>query len=132
MLPIKKLFKSRFSFKVRQRGQQQLYIRYKVCWILCKVVDAPSLSWLYLCIQPTLQSPPNICSSISVGFYLPISPLLIHKIILTISTYTPFLYTSAIFQVSIFTYNHANNPHQKHFPYLSHLANSGCVKGQGS
>ena len=132
MLPIKKLFKSRFSFKVRQRGQQQLYIRYKVCWILCKVVGAPSLSWLYLCIQPPLQSPPNICSSISVDFYLPISPLLIHKIILTISTYTPFLYASAIFQVSIFTYNHANNPHQKHFPYLSHLANSGCVKGQGS
>ena len=30
------------SFKVRQHGQQQLYPQYKVCWILCKMVDAHS------------------------------------------------------------------------------------------
>ena len=55
-------------------------------------------------------------------FYLPIP--LVHKIILTILNNTPFLYNSAIL--------HPNNLHQKYFPYLSHLVNSGCVKGQGS
>ena len=32
----------------------------------------------------------------------------------------------------IFAYNHPNSLHQKHFPQLSHLANSGCIKGPGS
>ena len=51
---------------------------------------------------------------------------------LTILSSTPFLYISAIFHFPIFAYNHSNNLHQKYFPYLSHLANSGYVKGPGN
>ena len=51
------------------------------------------------------------------------------QIILTFSTNTPFLYTLAIFHLSIFAYNHPNNQPQKHFPSLSQIANSGLVKG---
>ena len=70
--------------------------------------------------------------STSVNVDLPISALPVHKIILTIPTNTSFLYTSAIFHFPIFAYNHPNSLHRKHFPYLSHLANSGCIKGPGS
>ena len=45
----------------------------------------------------TLKSPLKIRSFTSVSFYLHIPPLLVHKIILTISTNAPFLYTSAFF-----------------------------------
>ena len=82
----------------------------------------------YLYITLPLQSPPKIRSFTSVNFYLPIPPLLVHKIILTTPNTTPFLYTSAIFHLPIFAYNHT----QKCFPYLSHSATSGCVKGPGS
>ena len=63
----------------------------------------------------------------SVNFHLPFPPLLVHKIILTIPTNTPFLYTSAIFNLPIFSYNHSNNLNEKYFPFISYLANSGCV-----
>ena len=41
-----------------------------------------------LCIQPSLQCSPNICSSTSVNFQLPVLPLLVQEIILTIPTNT--------------------------------------------
>ena len=59
------------------------------------------------------------CSFFSVNFHLPIPPILVRKIILTIPTKTLFLYTSAIFHLPTFGYNHPNNQHQKYFPYLS-------------
>ena len=52
----------------------------------------------YLCIQPSLQSPPKFGFSTLDNFHLPIPPLLVCKIILTIPTKTPFLYTSATFR----------------------------------
>ena len=79
-------------------------------------------------ISVSTKNPP----SSSVNIYLPIPPLLVHKIILTIRTNTPFLYTSAIFHLRIFAYNHPNNLNKKYFPYLSHLANPSCVKGPQS
>ena len=82
--------------------------------------------------QPPLHSPPKIRSSISVNFHLPISPLLVHKFILTSPTNASFLYTSPIFDFSIFAYYHPNNLNQKCFPHLSYLANSGCVEDQGA
>ena len=57
---------------------------------------------------------------------------LVHKIILTVRTNMPFHYTSVIFHLPIFAYNHPNNLHWKHFAHLRHLSNSGCVKGPGS
>ena len=91
-LPIKKLsLQELFSFKVRQHGQQQLHLQYKVCWFFCKVVGTPSFSEPYLFKQPPLQSPPKIRSS-SVNFHLPTLPLLIHKFILAILTNASFLY----------------------------------------
>ena len=123
---------SRFSFKVRQHGQQQLYFQYKICWILYEMVDAPSFSKPDLWIQPPLQSTTKIVFSTSVKFHLPFPPLLFKKIILTIHTNTPFLYTAAFSHLSIFAYNHTTNLYEKYFPYLSHLANSGCAKGQRS
>ena len=55
-----------------------------------------------------------------------IAPLLVHRVILTNPTKTHLLYTSSIFHLPIFAYQHSNILHQKHFPYLNHLANSGC------
>ena len=79
-----KSFKSHFSFKVRQHGQQNLYLQYKVYWILYKMVGTSSFSQPYLCMQSLLRSPPQIQCSTSVNFHLPIPPLFVHKIIITI------------------------------------------------
>ena len=122
-------FKSCFSFKIRQHGQNQLFLRYKVSRILCKMVDVLSFSQLLFWMQPPLQFPPKIRSPTSAIFYLPIPSLLVHKIILTIPTNTPFIYTSAIFYIFIFVYIHLCNLHQMYFVKLRHLVNSDCVKG---
>ena len=62
------------------------------------MVDAPSFTQPHLCLQALLQFPPKIRST-SVTFQIPFPPLLVQKIIFTISTNTPFLYTSAIFHL---------------------------------
>ena len=90
------IFESRFFFKVKQHGQQQLYLQYNVCWILYKMVSTPSFSRPYLFIQPTLQSPPKNRLSTSVSFHLSIWTLLVHKIILAIPTDIPCLYISVV------------------------------------
>ena len=59
------------------------------------MVDTSSFSQFNLCIQPTVQSPPKICLFTPVNFHLSITPLLVHKVILTIPTNNPFLYTLA-------------------------------------
>ena len=110
---------SKLPFKVRQHGQQQN--------CRCSFIFTTLLAHTI-----TLKSPLKVCSSTSVDFYLPTPSLIVHKIILTISNDTPFLYTFKIFHFPIFAYNHPNNLHQKYFPCLSHLANSGCVTGPGS
>ena len=100
-LPVKKwVFKSRFSFRIRQHGQ--LFLQYKVCWVLYKIVGFSLFSLPLLCIQPSLRSPPKTCSSTLVSFYFPISPSFVHKIIIAIPTNTPFLYTSATLHPSNF------------------------------
>ena len=96
------------------------------------MVGVPSFSQPYLCIQPPLQSPSKNLFSTSNNFYFTFPPLLFNKIILKIHTDTPFLHATAFFHLAIFAYNHSSNLHQKCFPYLSHLANSDCVKGQRS
>ena len=50
------VFKTHFSFKVRQHSQQQLYRQHKGRWILYKMVRVPSISQLYLRKQPMFQS----------------------------------------------------------------------------
>ena len=62
----------------------------------------------------------------SLPVHLP--SLYVHKIILKILANTAFPYTSAIFHLPNFAYRKLYNLHQKYFPYLSHLGNSGCVK----
>ena len=74
--PSKRVFKSRFSFKIRQHGQQQLYFQYKVCWILCKMVGTPSFSQPCLFIQPTI-------STKNPFFYQSIFTSLFHPFLLT-------------------------------------------------
>ena len=93
------------------------------------MVGAPSFSQP---IQPPLESSTKILSFTLVNSHVTFSPVLFNKIILKIYTKTPFLYTAAFFYFPIFSYNHLSNVHQKRFPYLSHLANSGCAKGQKS
>ena len=96
------VFKSRFSFKVILHGQQQFYIQYKVCWILYRMICALSLSKPFLCIKITFQSPPRIRFSTSVNFYLPIPPLLVHNIFLTIPSSIPQqLFTSLFLRTTI-------------------------------
>ena len=80
------------------------------------MVSAPSFSQPFLYIQPMLPSPAKSNSSNSVSFNVPITPLVVHKIILAIATNTPFLCTSAIFYLLLFVYNHPNNLHQNIFP----------------
>ena len=65
----------------------------------------------------------------SANFQRPILLLIVHKITLTIPTNTFFFYTSALFHLPIFAYSDPYNLRQNYFPYLSHLANSGCVQG---
>ena len=60
--------------------------------------------------------------SFSFNFHLPIPPLLVQKINLTIPTNTSLLYSSAIFCCCISVYNHPNNLYQKHFSYLHQAA----------
>ena len=126
------VFESRFSFKVRQLGQQQLYFQYQVCLILYEMIVVPSFSQPYLWIKSPLQSPPKILSSTSVNFHLTFQSLLFNKTILKILTNTPFLHTAAFFHLAVFAYNNGSNLHQKYFPCLSDLANLGCVKGERS
>ena len=66
------------------------------------MVGAPSFSQPYLCIQPPLQSPTKILSSISVNFHLYFLHLFFNKIILTIHTNASFPYTAAVFSTSYF------------------------------
>ena len=91
------------------------------------MVGAASFLQPHLCIQPPLQYPPKMRFSTSVNFHLLIPLLLVRKIIHTNPINTTFLYTSAIFHLPVFAHNHPSNPHQKQFPYLSHLAKSICV-----
>ena len=102
------------------------------CWILYKMVGAPSFSQPILWIQPTLQSYQETVPFLQSIFTSLNSPLLAYKIILTIPTNTLFLYNSAMFHLPPFAYNHPNNPHKKYFPCLKYFGNSGCVKGPGS
>ena len=71
-------FKSCFYFKFRQHGQQQLYLQYKLCWILYKIVGAPLFSQPLLFIQPPLHhitiSTKNPLPFFS-KFHLPLPPL---------------------------------------------------------
>ena len=78
---------------------------FNVPLILYKMVNALSFSQPYLCKQPPLQSPLKIRFPTSAIFQLPIPPLLVHKIIPTVPTSIPFLYTSAIFQLPIFAHS---------------------------
>ena len=97
--------------------------------VLNKMVGAFSFLQPYWHIQPPLQPPPKICSSTSAIFHLPIPPLVVHKIILTISTNISFFYISAIFHFPIFAYSCPYSTHQNYLSCLGQLASSGCVKG---
>ena len=85
--------------KLENTVKGKVYVQYKLCWILYKMVSAPSFSQPYFCIQPFLQSPLKICSSTSDKFHLPIQPLRFCKFNFTIPTKTLFLYTSATFHL---------------------------------
>ena len=67
------VFNSRFSLKVRQHSQQQLYFQCRVCWIAYGMIGAPSFSQPF---QPPQQSPKKPLCSTSANFHLPFSPLL--------------------------------------------------------
>ena len=91
-----------------------------------------SFVFIILLVHTTIPTISTKNPSSTFNFYLPILILLVQKLNLTTTTNIPFLYTSAILHVPIFAYNYFNNLHQRYFPYLSHLANSGCFKGPGS
>ena len=125
-------FRDGFLSKLANTVNNKSIFSTKYANILNKMVGAPSFSQPYLCIHQLLQSPPKISSSTSVNFHFTLPPLLVHKIIFTIPTNTPFLYTIRIFHFLISAYYHPNNLHENFFLYLSRLANSGCIKGPGS
>ena len=80
------------------------------------MVGTLSFSQPILWMQPTLQSLPRNSSSSSFNFHFPFSPLLAHKIILTIPTNTPFLNNSAVFHLRLFACNHPNKLNKYIFP----------------
>ena len=61
------------------------------------MTDALSFSQPFFCMQLPIQSQPKIHSPTSSIFHLPIPPLLVYKIILTIPSNTPFLCISGFF-----------------------------------
>ena len=100
------VFKSQFSFKVRQHGKQQFNLQYKVCWILYKKVRALSSSKTFLYLQPPLQPPSKIHSSTSVSFHFPTPHYLFTKSCLQSPLPLPFsinqqFFTSFFFRTAI-------------------------------
>ena len=117
------IFKSRFSFKVRQHGQQQLYLPWKydelfTKWQVLLHFHNPSYAFNHS-YKLHQKSIPLLQSTFTSLF---------HSYFLT----NPPLQSPAIFRLPIFAHNHPSNLHQKYFPNLSHLANSGWVKGPRS
>ena len=111
-------FKSCFYFKFRQHGQQQLYLQYKLSWILYKIVGAPLFSQPLLFIQPPLHHI-TISTKNPLPFFSKFSSpssTVVYKIILEIHTKIPCLYTSEILHLLIFVYNHSNSLQQNLFP----------------
>ena len=110
---------SRFSFKVRQQGKQQLDLQ---CVKLNLNNGRSSLISTMLLVHTTTPTISNFHQK-SIRLLHPIFtflfPLLVHKNILTISFNTSFLYTSSIFHLTPFAYSHPYNLHQKHLPYPS-------------
>ena len=116
-----------FYFKVRQHGQQRLYLQYKICWILYKMVGASLSSQHYLCIQPPLTITTKNPFFYFSQFSSPYSTL-------NCSQNRPFnaFYATAIFHLPIFAYHHPNNLHQKNFLHqgireLGTLVRTGTV-----
>ena len=88
------------------------------------MVGAFSFLQPYWHIQPPLQPPPKIRSPISAIFHLPIPPLVVHKIILTISTNILFFYTLEILHLPIFAYSCLYSTYQNYLSCLGQLAPS--------
>ena len=111
------VFMSRFSFKVRQQGKQQLNLQ---CVKHNLNNDRSSLISTMLLVHTTT---PTISTKNLFVYFTHFSPSyppwLVHKNILTISFNTPFLYTSSIFHLTPPPYSHPYNLHQKHLPYPS-------------
>ena len=84
------------SFSKLDKTVNNSYI-FNVKCVLYTIVGALPFWQLYLWIQQPLESPQNIRSRFSAIFPHHIPPLLIHKIILTIPTNTPFVYTDHFF-----------------------------------
>ena len=112
-LPIKKL--SRYNFKVKQHSQKQLNNFNTRCAEFSTKCRCSFISKTLLCIQLPLQSLTKIITLTSTNFYLPILSSLVHKIIPTIPTNTPFLFNSANFHFPIFAYSYLFNVNQKYF-----------------
>ena len=87
------------------------YVEFTTKWQVLLHFNNPTCA-----CKSTLQSPPKIHPFTSVNFHLPIPPLLVHKIVITIPTNNSFPYTSVISHLPLFGYNHCNNLHQKYLP----------------
>ena len=99
-------FKGNFSFKVRKHGQQQqLYLQYKVCWILYKKVSKTTTK--FSTKKPFFYfsqfSPPY--STFTCSQNHPYNPQK-HSLPLYLSNFASL----------IFAYNLSNNLHEKYFP----------------
>ena len=124
---------SRFSFKVRQSGQQQLYLQYKVCWIFYKLVGAPSFQNPTCIYNHTYNLPQK-----SVPLFQLIFTCLFHSHLFTKSSFQYPLTLPFSISLQFFTYLFLHqfllffiNLYHKYFPHLSNLVNSGRVKGPG-
>ena len=63
-----------------------------------------------------LHNPYNLYKNVSsANSHFPIPPLVVHRIILTITTNTPFFYILALFHLPFFAYIDPYNLHEKVF-----------------
>ena len=111
------VFKSRFSFKVRQHCQQQICLQYKVCWILYKLVASTIFTK-----KPSLYfsqfSPPYSTATCSQN----------HPYKLHWHSLSPY---PGNFSPPFFCVQPSQNLHQQYFPTSILLPIQAALKHQG-
>ena len=91
-------------------------------------------SFIFHHLTCSCNHPPTIPTNNSLLYFSQFWPsyfisLLVHKIIPTISTNTPFLYILTFFCLPIFVYSHPSNPHQKFFLLLQPFSQFRLFQG---
>ena len=125
------VFKSHFPFKVRQHCQRQLYLQYKVCWILYRMVSAPSFSQPSnnsLCIQCACNHSCSLYQKYFSLFQLMFTSLFHPSFFTNSSLQSTQTLPSSNFPPPYFSIQPSQQSTPKMLSYANHLANSGYTR----